>query len=204
MQIHDVEQGSPDWYALRTGIVTASAIKHIMPGPRGGKPKTRASYMNKLIAEQLTGILQDNFTSPYADMGIAGEPVSREAYAKKHGVAVKQLGIMIDDKPGGRVGYSPDGVIGDDGLLEIKWRIGHHQVSTLLSGEVPAEHYDQLQCGLWVSGREWIDYVSDSENLPSFEKRVYTDPEYIARMSEAVEAFYTEMHSKMEKIKENF
>src|SRR5690606_31337845 len=107
---------------------------------------------------------------------------------------VEQVGFMRR----GDVGYSPDGIIGDDGLLEIKTKAYPLHLDCLLKDEVPAEHMAQIQGGLWVSGRQWLDFVSYSPGLPIFIKRVPRDESYIANLSAEVERFNAEVDSMVE------
>ena len=109
--------------------------------------------------------------------GVEDEPRARDAY-REHRAPVDEMGFLVREVHGLRVGYSPDGLVGDDGLIEIKSRAPKTQVATVLAGEVPAENMAQLQCGLWVTGRAWIDYISYAGGMALWVERVYPDPRW--------------------------
>lgn len=141
-----------------------------------------------LTAERLSG-----FTDPVyvnADMwrGVEDEPRARGAYSEHFAEAV-ETGFMVRDDWGFKIGYSPDGKVGDDGLIEIKSRRQKKHLLTILSDQVPAENMAQLQCGLLVSGRKWIDYISYCGGMPLWVKRVTPDEQWFAAIVEAVRAF---------------
>lgn len=128
-----------------------------------------------LAAERITGHVEESYTSRDMERGILDEPYAREVYAE-HYAPVEEVGFMVNDGYGFKVGYSPDGLVGDDGLIEIKSRRQKVQLKTIMADEVPAENMAQLQCGLYVSERKWIDYVSYCGGMPLYVKRVYPDP----------------------------
>lgn len=198
MQILDCEQGSADWFNARAGIITASSMKDVLAKGQG---KTRASYMHKLIGEIMTGNAMSNFTNGYTERGHELEPEAREIYQETHDVEVREVGFIRNHDDLGGVGYSPDGLAADDGCIEIKTREPHLQVELLLAGRMPPEHRAQVQCGLWVSERQWCDFVSYCPGLPLYVCRVTRDDEYIGEMQEAVTAFYAEMQEKLERLK---
>lgn len=148
-------------------------------------------------AERITGFVDPTFTSIDMQRGVDEEPLAVDAYSVHRSVLVFECGFMVrtwQSKPGGlihhyRLGYSPDGLVGDDGLIEIKSRRGKKQVETVISGEVPAENMAQLQAGLFVSGREWIDYISYSAGMHLWSVRVYPEPRWFDAIQAAVEAF---------------
>ena len=120
--------------------------------------------------------------------GVESEPFAREEYAE-HFAPVEQVGFMVRDDWGYQIGYSPDGLVGDDGLIEIKSRRQKKHLQTILADEVPAENMAQLQAGLLVSGRAWCDYVSYCGGMPLWRKRVEPDPKWHAAIVEAVAHF---------------
>ncbi|GAA1891632.1 lambda exonuclease family protein [Williamsia serinedens] len=128
-----------------------------------------------LAAERIYGFSYPTRMTDDMWRGVEDEPRARDKYAEHHGVTVDQVGFMTEDKWGFTLGYSPDGLVGDDGLIEIKSRRPKKQLETVLTGEVPAENYAQLQTGLLVSGREWIDYVSYAGGTHMLTTRVYPD-----------------------------
>src|SRR5699024_5743708 len=115
-------------------------------------------------------------------------PIARDLYAEKY-APVTEVGFIRRDEPDWTLGYSPDGLISDNGLLEIKSRKPRHQVETILFDQVPPYHMAQVQAGLLVTGREWLDYCSYSGGLPMWTKRVYPDPKWHAAIIEAAQEF---------------
>lgn len=185
----DLEQRSDEWYAARCGIVTASVVGRLLtptlkvasnPGSRG--------LTASLAAERITGHVEEGYVSSDMWRGIMDEPIAREKYAEHYG-AVEEIGFMVRDDSGFRLGYSPDGLVGDDGLIEIKSRNQKTHLQTILNDAVPAENMAQLQCGLLVSGRDWIDYVSFCGGMPLWRKRILPDAAWFAAIVEAVRAF---------------
>lgn len=187
----DLEQRTDEWYEARCGIVTASVVgqlitpKTIKPA---GNPESRA-LVALLAAERITGYVEPTF--PNADMwrGIEAEPHAREKYAEHRGVEVREVGFMVREEPTWRLGFSPDGLVGDDGLIEIKAPRQKTHLLTVLSGEVPLHYMAQMQAGLLVTGRAWCDFVSYCGGMPMWIKRVEADPRWFDALTEAVEMF---------------
>ncbi|WP_194943763.1 lambda exonuclease family protein [Glutamicibacter halophytocola] len=150
---------------------------------------TAKSLMRTLIAERITGRVEPIPMNRAMERGVLDEPYARMAYEKEEGVKVDQVGFITEDKHGFVLGYSPDGLVGDDGLIEIKSRDQKTQLLTILTDEVPAANMAQLQTGLLVKGAKWIDYVSYCGGMPLYVKRVYPDPKWFAVIIEAVSAF---------------
>lgn len=191
----ELEQGTTEWFAARCGCVTASCFKAVMTKGQG---KTRRTYMLKLAGEIMTGAVQESFKSSDMERGHIMEPEARELYALTTGNDVDQVGFV---KSADQVGYSPDGLIGEDGLLEIKTRKPELQIALLFDGEIPKEHMHQLQGGLLVSGRKWIDFVSYWPGLPIFIKRVERDEAFIGEINQAVMMFIAELGKVVSDIK---
>lgn len=141
-----------------------------------------------LAAERITGWTDPTYISDDMWRGIDDEPKAREKYAEHH-APVTIAGFITEDRWGFTIGYSPDGLVGDDGLIEIKSRRSKVQLATVLADEVPAENMAQLQCGLLVSGRQWIDYVSYCGGMPLWVKRVYPQQEWFDAIEQAARAF---------------
>ncbi len=195
MEILDLEQGSQEWLDKRCGIVTMSRLQELLVNGKhpSGFGVGAFSYMHELIGEQLTGEPSDVFQgNRHTERGHELEPVARELYTTQTGNALKQVGIILNHG----VGYSPDSLVGDDGAVEVKTKLPKYQVDLLLSGEIPKEHIAQCQGGLWVSDREWIDFVSYWPGLPLFIKRAYRDEKMIRTIAERVEAFHEEMERR--------
>ncbi len=199
IEVFDCEQGTPEWHACRIGIPTASEFDTVLrksgKGP-GGTSKERRTYMLKLIGEQLTGQAMEGFTNAHTERGHEMEPAARAKYAFQEGVEPVPVGFLRR----GRAGASPDSLVGEDGLLEIKTKLPHLQLDVLLTGEVPTEHIPQIQGQLWVSGRKWVDFVSYWPGLPLFVKRVSRDEQYITDLALAVAKFNDELDALMKQL----
>lgn len=197
LQIFTCEQNSPEWLACRLGIPTASKFAMVMAkGRSGGDSLTRRDYMFELIGQRRTGVIEEGYTNKHMDRGHEWEPDARNLYSMVADVEPQQIGFLRR----GDVGASPDSLIGNDGLLEIKTRLQKLQIALLLADEVPPEHKAQIQGQLWVSGREWIDFVSYHPGLEIFVRRVYREESYIATIKVAVDDFLDEMHGLIAKL----
>lgn len=141
-----------------------------------------------LVAERITGWSDPVFVTNNMLRGTLDEPIAREVYSK-HFAPVTEVGFIVRDDWGFSIGYSPDGLVGDDGLVEFKSRLSRIQLTSILAGEVPAENMAQLQTGLLVTGRKWCDYVSFCGGMPMWVKRVYPDPEWQTAIVAAVRQF---------------
>lgn len=189
----DLEQGSTEWIKARLGVVTCSEFKSIMAK---GEGKMRRKYLLTVVGECLSGEPFERYSNDYMDRGHLQEDEARNLYTFMTDNEVERIGFMKR----GDVGYSPDGLIGSAGLLEIKTKMAHLHIECLLNDELPSEHKQQCQGGLWVSQREWIDFCSFSPGLPLFVKRVFRDENYIARIKVEVEDFLTDMHAMIAKV----
>ena len=186
----DLEQGSEAWLQARCGIVTASTVGQLITA-RTVKPAnndTSRGLTASLVAERITGHVEPTFPSRAMERGTLDEPYAREVYAE-HYEPVTEVGFMVRDDWGFRLGYSPDGLVGPDGLIEIKSREQKIQLQTILADEVPAANMAQMQAGLMVADRDWCDYVSYSGGLPLYVKRVWPDEQWQAAITSAIGAF---------------
>jgi hypothetical protein len=190
LQIIDCEQGSAEWFAARAGIPTASEFATVVAKGRGGADsKTRRAYMMKLIGERLTGQPMESYSNVHMERGKVMEDEARDLYAMLRDCEPQRVGFMRR----GEAGASPDALIGTDGLLEIKTKAPHLQIETLLANRLPPDHIAQVQGQLWISGREWVDFVSYWPGLPLFVTRVPRDEQYIATLKVEVADFLAEM-----------
>lgn len=175
--IHDkLIQGSDEWLAARCGLITASEMKHLLTLKslkKSDNEKTR-QHVYELLFQRITGFVEPQYVSDAMLRGQEDEIYARAAY-EEHYAPVVETGFITNDKWGFTIGYSPDGLVGDDGLIEVKSRAGKYQVQTIAENEVPEEYMLQLQTGLLVSERKWIDFISYSGGLPMFVKRVEPD-----------------------------
>jgi YqaJ-like viral recombinase domain len=191
IEIFNCQQGTPEWFQCRLGIPTASEFHSVLAK---GEGKTRRTYMYKLIGEQLTGEVQDSFTTVHTERGKIMEAEARALVLFDY-PDVREIGfIRRPISPlGSFVGCSPDALVGEDGLLEIKTKLPHLQIAVIREDRLPPEHVAQCQGALWVTGRKWIDFISYWPGLPLFGKRVYPDPEYFAVLEVGLTAFHVEM-----------
>jgi hypothetical protein len=199
LQIFDCEQGSPEWYACRLGIPTASEFDTVQAKGKGGaESKTRRTYMLKLIGEQITGQPTYDYSNDHMERGKQMEAEARNLYAMVADVEPIKVGFMRR----GDAGCSPDSLIGTNGISEIKTKLAHLQLEVLLSDRLPPEHVPQTQGQLWIAEREWCDFVSYWPGLPLFIKRVHRDEDYIRNLAAAVQAFNDEMQELMARVQQ--
>lgn len=186
----ELEQGSQEWLEARCGLLTASTIGRLITPTtlKVADNETSRGLTMQLAAERITGHV--DYVHPTADMqrGTDDEPYARDIY-REHFAPVEQVGFMVRDFGSYRIGFSPDGLVGDDGLIEIKSRRPKEHLKTVLKGLPPLENMAQLHAGLLVSGRDWIDYVSYSAGLPLWVTRVYPDTRWVDAIHAAAEQF---------------
>lgn len=195
MTLHEypeIEQGTEPWHDLRRGVVTASVISRLItPTLKVASNDTSRAATAQLVAERISGWTDPTHMNDDMWRGVLHEPIARERYAEHNGVTVETVGFLIRDDWGFQIGASPDGLVGDDGGLEIKCPRAKAHIATILADEVPAHHVAQIQTSLLVSGREWWDLVSFCAGLPMWTKRVYPDPDWHAAIVAAVAQFET-------------
>lgn len=185
----DLVQGSEEWHDQRRGIVTASVVGRLLTASgKVANNDTSRALTAQLVAERITGWTDPTYVSDDMLRGQDDEPRAVAVYAESF-APVESVGFMVRDDWGFRIGYSPDGLVGDDGLIEVKSRRPKKQLQTILDGAVPAENMAQIQCGLLVSGRDWCDYVSFAGGMPLYVKRVQPDHAWFAAILAAVEGF---------------
>ena len=172
---HDLDQGSDEWLAARMGVLTASQVKLILTPTLkvANNDKTRAHVFD-IAAQRITKYIEPQFIGDDMLRGMEDETYARDKYAEKD-APVTECGFITSDKLGFTLGYSPDGLVGDDGLIEVKSRMQKHQLATIAAGEVPAEYMMQCQSGLLITERKWIDFISYCGGMPMWVCRVYPD-----------------------------
>ncbi len=201
--IETCEQGSEEWLSLRLGKITASRVKDVLTKGRGTSPsKTAESYMMELIAEILTGNSKPFFENDAMRWGTETEPQARAMYAVNNDfVDVKEVAFVEHNE---HVGISPDGLVGDDGLLEIKCPNTTTQLKRALSDDYSADYKAQIQMQLWVTEREWCDFLSFDPRLECaagyLQQRVMRDEEYIEEMKTKVYAFVEKMNELIQQL----
>ncbi len=198
LEIIQCEQNSPEWAAARLGIPTASRFKDILAKGQG---LTRKKYLYTLAGERLTGEPAESYTNESMERGHAMEAQARELYAFAHEAEPQLVGFMRRRVRAQWAGASPDALIGKDGLLEIKTKAPPLQIECLEWGKLPPEHVAQVQGQLWVSGRQWCDFVSYWPKLPLFCIRVERDDAYIAALGAEVMAFCDELETIVNRYK---
>lgn len=185
----DLIQGSDEWLAARCGLLTASEMKLIItPTLKPAANDKERAHMWELLAQRITGHVEPSFVSDDMLRGQTDEFDARQLYAQHH-APVEQVGFITNDDWGFTIGYSPDALVGDDGLIECKSRRQKYQVETITTGQVPSEYLIQIQTGMLVTGRQWCDFVSYSGGLPMVVIRVPADDEMQNRILDAAEAF---------------
>lgn len=200
MKILDCEQRSPEWFAARLGIATASRFSAILATIKTGEAAERRNYRAQLVVERLTGKQADQYENQAMRDGTEREPLARAAYEVKTGAWVSEVGLILHDSI--EAGGSPDGLIGDDGCLEIKCPAlaTHLEYLRLPEGACPAKYVAQVQGQLWLSGRAYCDFVSFHPDFPEalqlVIRRVLRDEKYIAGLALAVELFMAEVREE--------
>lgn len=174
----DIEQGSEEWHAMRCGILTASEMKFIVtPTLKPASNDKERAHLFELLGQRITQHTEPRYISDDMLRGHEDEIEARIRYAENF-APVTECGFVTNDDHGFVIGYSPDGLVDYDGLIECKSRRQKYQVETILADRVPEEYMLQIQTGLLVTGREWLDFVSYCAGLPMFIKRVFPDARY--------------------------
>jgi hypothetical protein len=198
MEVINCDQGSEEWFRARMGIPTASEFATILANGRGGgDSKMRRTYMLKLAGEILTGEPMENYSNVHMERGKAMEGEARDFYSFMHDAEPAQVGFIRN----GQKGCSPDSLIGDSGMLEIKTKLPHILIDALLKDEFPPEHKAQCQGALWVAEREWIDIAVYWPKLPLLVKRATRDEAYIKHLSAMVDCFNDDLAKTVEWIR---
>ena len=196
-RIHTMEQKSDAWYAIRLGKVTASNFSKAIAGGAG---KTKTTLMRNLIAERLTDEPEPTYSNGVMDRGTEIEPLAREYYEALNGCTVECVGFIELNED---IGVSPDGLVGEDGMLEIKCPNSSTHIGYILDDKMPSVYKAQVQGQLWVSGRKWVDFVSYDPRVtkrPYWCKRIVRDEQYIAELDVKINKFIAELKTTMAKI----
>ena len=204
-------QGTEEWFNERLGLVTASNIHLLLTRPRNKKAAYSESwktYMNKLLAERLTGRITDNCKNEHMERGNEHEELARASYEFETDSEVNTCGLITSYIDQGmtikHVGYSPDGLVDANGTVEIKSKLQHLHLKVLIDDVVPYEHMAQCQSGLWIAEREWCDFISYCPMMPLFVKRVYRDEAMIETVSDKVRIFNYELAQQEEKMRQKY
>lgn len=201
--MNETIQGSAEWKRLRLGKVTASRVADVVAKTKSGYSASRANYMAQLIAERLTDTVADAYTNAAMQHGTETEPEARDAYCFYQGVAVEEVAFVPHPKID-QAGASPDGLVGADGLVEIKCPNTATHLETLLGQAVPAKYETQMQFQMACTGRQWCDFVSYDprmpENMRLFVKRLKRDDKRIAELESEIAIFLFEMAVKLSEL----
>lgn len=201
----EIIQGSAEWHALRCGKITASRVADVIARTKTGWGASRANYAAELIAERLTGVAAEGFTNAAMQWGTDQEPNARMAYEFMHDVTVEQIAFVIHPSIPD-AGASPDGLVGESGLVEIKCPNTATHIDTLIKQEIPAKYVTQMMWQMACTGRQWCDFVSYDPRLPEsmqlFVKRIERNDDMITDLEDAVRLFLdTEVVSKVDALR---
>lgn len=198
MQIVECEQGTSEWFIARMGMPTASEFATVMASGRGGgDSKTRKTYLHKLAGEIITGEPSESYSNAHMERGKVMEDEARFAYALVTGAEPQRIGFAVNNL----AGCSPDSLIGNSGMLEIKTQLPHLLIATIFKDGFPPEHKAQCQGALWVCEREWIDISIYWPRMPEFIKRAHRDESYIAEIEQSVREFRAELDDTVARIR---
>jgi hypothetical protein len=188
--LNNLVQGTDEWLEARRGMVTASVIGQLVTAStiKPAANDSSRALVALLVAERITGWVDPTYMSDDMFRGMEDEPRAVAVYSD-HYDPVTTTGFMVEDKWGYKIGYSPDGLVGKDGLVEVKSRRPKKHLQTILADQVPAENLAQIQCGLLVSGRKWCDYISYCGGMPLYRKRVEPDPRWFDALTAATASF---------------
>lgn len=199
----DVVQGSDEWLALRRGILTASEMKLIItPSLKTASNDKEKAHLYELVAQRITGYVEPFYVSDDMMRGHEDEIEARILYQDNY-APVQEVGFITNDSLGFVIGYSPDGLVGEDGFIECKSRRQKYQVKTLLecivTDTIPDEYMIQIQTGLWVTQRKWCDFISYSGGMEMVTIRVLPDEKIQAAIVAAATEFENRIQAAVEK-----
>ena len=201
--IEMMDQGTEEWFTIRIGKVTASRVADVIAKTKTGYSASRDNYMAQLVCERLTGQKGESFSNAAMQHGTDTEPLARAAYEALQDVLVDEVGFVPHPSIE-MAGASPDGLVGADGLLEIKCPNTATHIETLLSQGVPGKYNTQMQFQMACTGREWCDFVSFDNRLPDelqlFVKRVPRDTVFIRLIEAEIVQFLAELDDKINKL----
>ena len=199
----EIQQGTPEWFAQRLGKATASRIKDIVAKTKTGYSTSRDKYLTQLLLERLTGTVAESYSDAAMAWGNDTEPFARAAYEAQKGVMVDQV-AFINHPTIEMAGASPDGLVGDDGLVEIKCPMSHTHLESLLGG-LDDQYKVQVNWQMACTGRKWTDLCSFDPRFPAelqlVIKRFERDDAFIATLEEEVIKFLAELDDKLNKVK---
>lgn len=199
-----MEQRSPEWFAARCGKVTASRLYDVMARKKSGYAASRQNYMAELICQRLTGKPEEGFTNAAMMRGTELEPVAREMYAlNEFDAVISEVGLIYHPTIAG-FAASPDGLVNDDGLIEIKCPNTWTHLQTLKTGTPKRQYLLQMHAQMMCTGRKWCDFVSFDDRLPPelayFKTRINFDEVLAAEIEQEVVKFLAELETEIQNI----
>ncbi|NCD17904.1 MAG: hypothetical protein EOL91_11480 [Actinobacteria bacterium] len=198
MIINNCEQGSDEWFAVRCGVPTASNFEKIIT-TKGEPSKQALKYMYQLAGESVTGVKEETYQNSAMLRGVEMEAEARSFYELVNDVSVEQVGFCLHDDG---FGCSPDGLVGTDGLIEIKCPSLAVSVGYLLDGGLPTDYFQQVQGQLLVTGRKWCDFISYYPGLKPLIIRVEPDKEFIEKLHNELKTFCKNLNQTITKLKD--
>lgn len=200
-------QRTEDWFNARLGCVTASRVADVAAKTKSGYSASRANYMAELICERLTGTKGDSYQNAAMAWGTETEPKARAAYEAETGSLVEGVGF-VSHPTIPMSGASPDGLVGDDGLVEIKCPNTATHIDTILTETIPGKYITQMQWQMACTERKWCDFISYdprvSEKMQLWIKRVERDDKLIDELEKEVFNFLEELETKIDALKEKY
>jgi len=198
-----MEQRTDEWFRARAGKVTASRVADIIAKTKSGYSTTRDNYMAELICQRLTGTVGESYQNAAMAWGTNTEPFARAAYVSAKGTGVEEIGF-VPHPTIEKAGASPDGLIGEDGLIEIKCPMTNTHMNMILEQEIPTKYHVQMQWQMACTGRQWCDFVSFDPRMPEhmqlYIHQVKRDQKMIDNLEAEVIKFLKEMDDKIEKL----
>jgi putative phage-type endonuclease len=200
-----MEQRSTEWFAARLGKVTASRVADVIAKTKTGYSTSRENYMAQLVCERMTGTQAESYNNAAMQWGTDQEPLARAAYEAAADVLVDEIGFVVHPTIV-NAGASPDGLVGDVGLIEIKCPNTATHIDTVLTDKVPSKYITQMQWQMATTGRKWCDFVSFDPRMPEglqlFIQRVDFDADYVKMLEAEITGFLAELETKIEKLNE--
>lgn len=185
----DLVQGTEEWFQARCGLITASEM-HLLTTPKklaAADNDDSRSHLLELCAQRVTRFVEPTYTSSDMERGNVDEIEAVRLYSE-HFAPTEKVGFITNDRWGYKLGYSPDAIVGDKGLLECKSRKQKYQLQTLIEHAMPAKFLLQVQSGLWISEREWLDFISYSAGLPMLTLRIWPDEKIQVQLEDICDA----------------
>lgn len=182
-------QGSDEWLTARCGMITAGSMDLILtPTLKIASNDKERQHLYELAAQRINNYVEPSYIDDDMLRGLEDEVYARALYSEKY-AQIEEVGMVTNDRFGFVIGFSPDGLVGDDGLIECKSRRQKYQAQTIILDEVPTEYMLQIQSAMLISERKWCDFISYSGGMPMYVKRVFPDPVMQTAIREAATAF---------------